>query len=215
MTAEIGHNIASARLKSIIERIERLEEEKRDLSAGIREIYAEAKGSGYDPKVIRILIRRRRMTESERAEQDALVDIYTAELGMLGDTPLGMAAIRRLSRPPQPEDDDSDDSLGLPEAGSGAIPSISPEEVAAARKAGEIAAGSGEAITTNPYAPASALRAAFDEGWCQASASDGMDIPAAWRPTKKHGKKDDNPDGEGDGSDDAGDDGEDHPGAAA
>lgn len=209
-------------LLPIIESIERAEERIKAERAHINQQKRAAKGMGYDTAALNAVLKRRKMTAQQREELDALIDLYTAELGMLGDTPLGTAAIRRLSRPPQPEEDDDD--LGLPEAGSGVVPPPQPEEIAAARKAGEIAAGNGEAITANPYPPASALRAAFDEGWCQASASDGMDIPDAWRPTKKPSKKDEKPAGEEPGeagaaaeapSEGAGDDGEEQPGAAA
>jgi len=71
-----------SRLKSIIERIERLEEEKKGLGADIREIYSEAKGTGYDPKILRAVIRIRKMDESARAEQEALMETYMAALGM-------------------------------------------------------------------------------------------------------------------------------------
>ena len=71
-----------SRLKSIIERIERLEEEKKGLGADIREIYSEAKGTGYDPKILRAVIRIRKMDKSARAEQEALMETYMAALGM-------------------------------------------------------------------------------------------------------------------------------------
>ena len=83
--AGVGHNsnVAGAQLKSIIERIERLEEEKKDLGADIREIYTEAKGNGYDPKIIRQIIKMRKMSANDRAEQEALLGTYLAALGML------------------------------------------------------------------------------------------------------------------------------------
>lgn len=75
--AGVGHNSgADKRLKSIVERIERLEEEKKGLSADVRDIYSEAKGAGFDPKIIRQLIRRRKMDPDARAEQDALLETY-------------------------------------------------------------------------------------------------------------------------------------------
>lgn len=69
-------------LKSFVQRIERLEEEKAATAGDIREVYAEAKGSGYDPKVLRQVIRLRRMDKSDRQEQDALLDLYLNALGM-------------------------------------------------------------------------------------------------------------------------------------
>lgn len=93
----IGHNQPEAdRLRSFIERIERLEEEKRALADDIREVYAEAKGSGYDPKIMRKVIQMRKQDLDQRKEEEALLDSYLAALGMLADTPLGQAAISNM-----------------------------------------------------------------------------------------------------------------------
>ena len=75
--------IAGERLRSLIERIERLEEEKRTLAADIKEVYAEAKGSGFDAKTMRQIIRLRRMDKDDLDEQETLLDIYKRALGML------------------------------------------------------------------------------------------------------------------------------------
>lgn len=80
----VGGNAAPA-LKAFIERVERLESEKADLSADIKEVYAEAKGNGWDPKIMRIIVRRRKMDAADRAEQDALVDTYSTALGMAAE----------------------------------------------------------------------------------------------------------------------------------
>lgn len=95
--SDIGHNsgFASDRLKAIIERIERLEEEKRQLSGDIRDVYAEAKGTGFDVKALRAIVRLRKQDAGERAEQEAILETYMAALGMLSDLPLGQAAIDR------------------------------------------------------------------------------------------------------------------------
>lgn len=73
--------VAGHQLKSFFERVERLAEERKAISDDIREVFAEAKGNGFDPKVMRILLRRRAMDAGDRAEQDALVDIYTTAVG--------------------------------------------------------------------------------------------------------------------------------------
>jgi uncharacterized protein (UPF0335 family) len=78
--------IAGERLRSFIERIERLEEEKRTLAADIKEVYAEAKGSGFDAKTMRQLIRLRRMDKDDLDEQETLLDLYKRALGMLPET---------------------------------------------------------------------------------------------------------------------------------
>ena len=75
--------IAAERLKSFIERIERLDEEKRALAEDIKEVYSEAKGAGFDVKTMRQLIRIRRLDEDDRDEQEALLDTYKRALGML------------------------------------------------------------------------------------------------------------------------------------
>lgn len=85
MKVGIGHNSTAEQLKSVVERIERLEEERKGLGADVREIYAEAKGNGFDPKILRQIIRLRRMAESDRREQEELLDTYLSALGM---TPL-------------------------------------------------------------------------------------------------------------------------------
>ncbi|HTZ36803.1 MAG TPA: DUF2312 domain-containing protein [Stellaceae bacterium] len=79
---DIG-GIAGDRLKSFIERIERLEEEKKALANDIKEVYAEAKGTGFDTKIMRQLIRLRRMDKDDLDEQEALIDVYKRALGML------------------------------------------------------------------------------------------------------------------------------------
>lgn len=77
-------NVSKGQLKSFIERIERLEEEKAAIAGDIREVYAEAKANGYDSKIMRQVIRIRKMDGHERAEQEALLDTYMAALGMVG-----------------------------------------------------------------------------------------------------------------------------------
>ena len=84
--------IAGERLRSFIERIERLEEEKRTLSADIKEVYAEAKGTGFDAKTMRQIIRIRRMDKDDLDEQETLLDVYKRALGMLPEEPASAAA---------------------------------------------------------------------------------------------------------------------------
>jgi uncharacterized protein (UPF0335 family) len=74
--------IAAERLRSLVERIERLEEERRALGNDIKDIYAEAKSSGFDVKVMRQLIRIRRQEPAEVEEQESLLDVYRRALGM-------------------------------------------------------------------------------------------------------------------------------------
>ena len=75
--------IAGDRLRSFIERIERLEEERRVLGADIKEVYAEAKGSGFEPKIMRQIVRLRKRDKDEIDEEESLLDVYKRALGML------------------------------------------------------------------------------------------------------------------------------------
>ncbi len=79
--AEVG-GVAAERLRSFIERIERLEEEKAALAADIREVYAEAKGTGFDVKTIRQVVRLRSMDRDARQEQEHLLDLYKRAIGL-------------------------------------------------------------------------------------------------------------------------------------
>ena len=92
----VGHNMAADRLKSIVERIERLEEERKNLQADIKIIFAEAKSAGFDTKVLRMVIASRRKDQAEWEEQQALLETYMKALGQLADTPLGKAALDTL-----------------------------------------------------------------------------------------------------------------------
>jgi len=74
--------IAATKLKSFVERIERLEGEKAELGADIREVYSEAKGNGFDTKIMRQVIRLRKLEEPDRKEQDELLDLYRKALAV-------------------------------------------------------------------------------------------------------------------------------------
>lgn len=94
-TATIGHNskkiskkeinaggMAVDKLRSVVERIERLEEEKKALASDIKDIYAEAKSGGFDPKILRMLIRERKQDADALEEQESILDTYRHALGM-------------------------------------------------------------------------------------------------------------------------------------
>jgi uncharacterized protein (UPF0335 family) len=76
-------NVTAEQLRSYIERIERLEEEKAGLAADIRDVCAEAKGNGYDIKIMRKIIKMRKMKASERDEEEYMIETYLRALGML------------------------------------------------------------------------------------------------------------------------------------
>jgi uncharacterized protein (UPF0335 family) len=74
---------AKDQLKSVIERVERLEEEKKTISDDIRDVYAEAKGNGFDVKALRTIVRLRKQDANERREQETILETYMHALGML------------------------------------------------------------------------------------------------------------------------------------
>lgn len=74
--------IAAERLRSFVERIERLEEERSALAADVREVYSEAKGAGFDVKILRQVVRLRKLDGADRREQEELLDLYKSALGM-------------------------------------------------------------------------------------------------------------------------------------
>lgn len=85
--ATIGHNSATAvaadQLRAIIERVERLEDDKKAITDDIKDVYAEAKGNGYDVKALRTIVRLRKQDADERQEQESILDAYMQALGMV------------------------------------------------------------------------------------------------------------------------------------
>ena len=98
--SDIGHNSINTdtakRLLSIIERIEALDAERKNLGDDVKDIYKEAKSAGFDAPTIRMLIKHRAEDAAKREEREALLETYLAALGQLSDTPLGNAALGRL-----------------------------------------------------------------------------------------------------------------------
>lgn len=177
--------VTSEQLRQYVERIERLEEEKVDISSDIKLVYAEAKGNGFDAPTIREIIKYRKLSEDQRNEKEALFDIYRAALGMLHDTPLGAAAIKRLTNKPKPEE-----KLEEPDQTEPEKQVIGEKEIQEARERGIADAKAGKPVTSNPYPANDPRRAVWDEEWCRTSGSDGFDVPDAWKPSKKPKKKD-------------------------
>lgn len=187
--------VVGLQLRSIVERIERLEEEKKTIADDIKDVYAEAKGNGFDAATIREIVKLRKIDRDVRAEREALLDIYKAALGMLDGTPLGEAAIERLTKKPEPPPDPKPPADGGPEPEPEAKeePPAAPEPepvdpgptLEEAGEMGTTAAQTGKPVTSNPFPARDPRRARFDECWCAASGTDGMDIPAAWRRTPK------------------------------
>lgn len=75
--------VAAGQLRAIVERIERLEEEKKEVAEQIKEVYAEAKGNGFDTKTLRKIVTLRKKDTEEREEEEALLDLYMSALGMV------------------------------------------------------------------------------------------------------------------------------------
>jgi uncharacterized protein (UPF0335 family) len=86
---------AHGQLKSLVDRIERLEDEKAVLSADIKAVYDEAKANGFDVKILRKVISLRKKEAAAREEEQSMLEVYMSALGMLADLPLGQAALER------------------------------------------------------------------------------------------------------------------------
>ena len=82
-TIDILNSTAQTQLKTIIERIERLEEDKAAVSNDLKEVYLEAKGNGFDVKVLRKVVRMRKQDKAKRQEEEALIDLYLSAIGGL------------------------------------------------------------------------------------------------------------------------------------
>lgn len=80
--SDVGHNSAGDPLRLLIERIERLEEEKKGVAEDIKDVYTEAKARGYVPKIIREIIRIRKMSKDDRDEHFAILDTYASAIGL-------------------------------------------------------------------------------------------------------------------------------------
>jgi uncharacterized protein (UPF0335 family) len=83
ITNETAQTVAAGQLRAFIERVERLEEDKKAIADDIKEVFAEMKGTGFDTKAVRTLIRLRKKDQAERQEEEAILDLYKAALGMV------------------------------------------------------------------------------------------------------------------------------------
>jgi len=198
---DTGHNggAAADQLRGFIEEVERLEIEKQEIAEKIKAVKASVKGAGFDGKVFTQMLKERKLSDFEREEFQALCELYRASLGMLNGTPLGEAARKRLMpKPPTPPAGGApeDDTELTPE-----VPAPEPEvNLREARSSGRAAAKEGKRIIDNPFTAGDPRRAAWDEGWCAETGSDGMEIPNAWRRADKKKKVpdgDEKPEGDG------------------
>lgn len=101
MSEPSATTFAKDQLKAFVERVERLEEEKKSLADDIRDVFAEAKGNGFDVAALKTIIKMRKLDAAERQKQEAILETYLLALGMLGTTPLGKAAIERATSKPK------------------------------------------------------------------------------------------------------------------
>ncbi len=83
ITTESSQTVAAGQLRAFIERIERLEEEKKTIADDIKEVFAEMKGTGFDTKAVRTIVRMRKKDQAERQEEEAIIDLYKNALGMV------------------------------------------------------------------------------------------------------------------------------------
>ena len=83
ITSETSQTVAAGQLRAFIERVERLEEDKKAIAEDIKEVYGEMKATGFDTKAVRTIVRLRKKDQAERQEEEAIIDLYKNALGMV------------------------------------------------------------------------------------------------------------------------------------
>lgn len=156
------HAETKSQLHAIVQRIERLEEEKAALASDIKEVYLEAKSNGYDVKILRKVVSLRKKEEHARLEEEALLSTYLAALGMLGDTPLGQAAVAQIGHTSRTAQSHRTAPKASAEAEIAA-------NVAKARDEGAAAAMDGLSLASNPYLSDDPRGRAWDRGYAEAN----------------------------------------------
>lgn len=187
---------ARERLVHFVQELERLEEEKRAAAEALQSGFKAAAGEGFDSATLKAVLKLRKLTPSQRRERRALEAIYMASLGMLDGDALPDEARRRLDKqdpdPSTPAPDSpspggdvpagEEPAKAAPPPGQIPLPLKDPSE---ARQEGRDAAAAGKRVYDNPYPAGDPCRAAWDEGWCEASGSHGMDTPSAFARRKE------------------------------
>ena len=208
----MGNNaVAADELRLLIERVERLEEEKKAIADDIKSVYSEAKSRGFCAKTMKRIAALRKLDDNERREMEAMLDLYKGALGMLDGTPLGNWAVERLKKdeqakrtaPPAPDDAAAEFKPAAEEPAP--VPEEAPLTIDDAKRLGAEAARDGKSVTANPFPPRDPRRAAWDEAWCRELGTDGMDIPAALRPAGRKPKADADESNQDGGNQDGGD----------
>lgn len=184
------------RLVYHVQELERLQELKQQAADDLKAGFDAAKADGYDTATLRVVLKLRKMTPDQRRERRALEAIYMANLGMLDGDALPDSARQRYEPPAPPEDstdrkdsrDQDEPDTAVHQAKPPAAPAPRPgqqplvlKDPAEARVEGEAAAAAGKRIYDNPYPAGDPCRAAWDEGWCAARKSNGMETPEAFR----------------------------------
>jgi uncharacterized protein (UPF0335 family) len=199
------------RLVQHVHTLERLEDEKRQAAEALKSAFDVAKAQGYDTTTLKVVLKLRKMTPSQRQERRALEALYMAALGILDGDALPDSARRRLSGEDEPKKTGDTKQPDIPELDQVTkemqppqVPQQPPlilKDPAEAKQEGAAAAKDGKRIYDNPYAAGDPCRAAWDEGWCGQSKSHGMDVPQAYqrRESPKPPKKDDDKGGDADG----------------
>lgn len=171
-----------------VQELEQLEKEKQDAADAFRLAMKAAQFDGFDAVTLRVVLRLRKMTPSQRQERRALEALYMAALGMLEGDALPESARRRLDEPGPVAKEPPAGEMGpapaqqprsaRPPAPQRPLQLKDPED---ARQEGREAATSGKRIYDNPYSAGDPCRAAWDEGWCAKNKSHGMETPEAFR----------------------------------
>ncbi|WP_372397077.1 DUF2312 domain-containing protein [Azospirillum sp. HJ39] len=207
--SDVG-GIASERLRSFINRIRNLRAEVKSINEDVKEVFAEAKGTGFDTKIMRKIISwmdAREKNAADQQEQEALFDLYKEALGYgegsavdipLNPTPAKKGKKATPAPAVDPDQIDIEDHLvNTPAASSGtddafdpapdlqpAEPTPAPVSADEAKAMGHAAGAAGVPITGNPFDAADPNRGHWELGWCEETGSDGMDIPQAPQPAK-------------------------------
>lgn len=174
------------RLVQHVQTLERRAEAKKAASDLVNAAFDDAKRDGFDPATLKVVLKLRKLTPRQREDRRALEGIYMANLGMLEGEALPEASRRRLDdrkpseesageRPAAPEDETEP---AVPPVEQPSFALKDPEE---ARAEGSAAAAEGKRIYDNPYPAGDPCRAAWDEGWCAANKSNGMEPPPAYQ----------------------------------
>lgn len=208
MAAKKGDNsgrLAAEELKLLVERAERIKEEIKAMQDDLKDVFGEAKSRGYDVPTIKTVIKLRKMEPQTRRSTLSMLEIYMTALGLsdgsLSDMARDYIEEARHGSGGDEHDDTADgqdgaeeeeaesDAAGQPtQADPGAPPPPPPPPpltVVDARRLGAAAATGGRPVTSNPFPAGDARRAAWDEAWCQALGTDGMDIPPELRAPPK------------------------------